>query len=79
MQISEKRECKKCTNSYSIELGDFDFYARMKVPAPILCPDCRFKRRAQFRNERILYSRSCDLCKKTIISIYHALSRWVNF
>ena len=68
---SEKKNCEKCGGSYSIEPEDFDFYARMNVPVPIICPECRFKRRAQFRNERMLYSRSCDRCEKSLISVYH--------
>lgn len=34
------------------------------------CPDCRMQRRIAFRNERTLYRRACDLCKKDGISIY---------
>ncbi|MBI4252847.1 hypothetical protein HY623_01545 [Candidatus Uhrbacteria bacterium] len=51
----------------------------MSVPVPRLCPDCRFKRRAQFRNERILYSRPCDKCKKSIISVYHEESPYTVY
>jgi hypothetical protein len=43
----------------------------MKVPAPTFCPECRLIRRLVLRNERILYKRECNLCKKNIISIYH--------
>jgi hypothetical protein len=43
----------------------------MGTPAPKICPECRFKRRALFRNEMTLYSnRSCALCSKKIISVY---------
>ena len=44
----------------------------MKVPAPGVCPDCRFKMRALFRNETTLYSgRKCALCDKSVISMYN--------
>ena len=40
------------------------------IPTPTLCPDCRFIRRASFRNLRYLYKRNCDATWKQIISIY---------
>lgn len=70
----EQRQCGTCSEKYSIEPEDFEFYDKMGAPAPLICPECRFKRRAQFRNERILYSRTCDKCKKSIISVHHASS-----
>ncbi|MBI4239439.1 hypothetical protein HY620_00425 [Candidatus Uhrbacteria bacterium] len=66
----EKKTCAKCSAMYDIEQEDVAFYQKMGSPIPVLCPDCRFKRRAQFRNERILYSRTCDRCKKQIISVF---------
>ncbi len=42
----------------------------MDVPAPTFCPMERHRRRLAWRNERTLYRRKCDLCRKTIISIY---------
>jgi len=44
--------------------------AKQPIPAPSLCPDCRNQRRLAFRNERKLYKRDCDLCKKSFISLY---------
>ncbi len=67
----ETKNCQNCKKDFVIEPEDFNFYEKMKVPAPKICPDCRFKRRAIFRNETILYSgRQCGLCGKGIISIY---------
>ena len=44
----------------------------MNVPAPNVCPDCRFRMRALFRNETTLYSgRKCGLCNKSIVSMYN--------
>ncbi|MEK7545411.1 MAG: hypothetical protein AAB551_04760 [Patescibacteria group bacterium] len=40
------------------------------LPSPTLCTDCRQQRRLAFRNERKVYHRSCDFCKKAIISVY---------
>lgn len=51
---------------------DQAFYEKIGVPAPKLSPRERERRRFAFRNERTLYRRACDLCKASIISIYHS-------
>ena len=67
---SETRTCQNCKASFTIEPEDFDFYAKMKVPPPTFCPECRRVRRLSWRNDLNLYSRTCDLCKKSIVSLY---------
>lgn len=67
---SETKQCQNCKNSFIIEADDFAFYEKMKVPPPTWCPDCRQQRRYAWRNERVLYRRNCDLCKKNIVTIY---------
>ena len=62
--------CKQCNIGFEITNSHQEFYNRIDVPAPTLCPDCRQQRRLSFRNERNLYRISCDCCKRTIISIY---------
>jgi len=74
-QKLENRVCKKCQQNFELDQDDFSFYEKMKVPVPEICPDCRFKMRAQWRNEMTLYSgRKCDLCNKNILSIYNPKS-----
>jgi len=68
---SENRICQNCKKDFNIESEDFNFYAKIKVPAPTWCPDCRFQRRLLFRNNRVFYKRECALCKKSVIAIYH--------
>jgi len=66
-----KREiCQNCQKEFRINSEDFDFYEKIKVPAPTFCPDCRLQRRFAFRNERTLYKRTCDGTGKSIISVY---------
>ena len=67
----ESRKCQNCHNQFAIEPEDFEFYKKIEVPPPTFCPECRLQRRLSFRNERILYKRACDLCKKEVISVYH--------
>lgn len=67
---SETKTCQNCQKDFTIEPEDFNFYEKIKVPPPTFCPECRFQRRMSWRNEKYLYKRNCDLCKKSIISIY---------
>ena len=62
--------CQNCKLDFIIEPDDFLFYEKIKVPAPTFCPECRFTRRMIWRNERSLYKRKCDMCEKSIISMY---------
>ncbi|MDQ5922566.1 MAG: hypothetical protein QG644_274 [Patescibacteria group bacterium] len=76
----ETRECKKCNKSFSMDKDELGFYQKMNVPIPKVCPDCRFVMKALFRNETTLYSgRKCDLCGKSIISIYHPKSPYTIY
>ena len=68
--MMEPRNCQNCNQDFSIEPADFDFYKKIDVPAPTLCPDCRYQRRLMNRNEWIFYRRPCDLCKKDIVTIH---------
>ena len=68
----ETKQCRKCKQNFETTKDDFSFYEKMKVPAPNVCPDCRFKVRAMWRNETTLYSgRKCNLCGKGVISMYN--------
>lgn len=69
---AENKSCQSCQNDFVIELEDFNFYQKIQVPPPTFCPECRLARRLAWRNERTLYKRDCDLCKKNIISMYKA-------
>jgi hypothetical protein len=51
----------------------------MKVPPPTWCPECRMKRKLIWRNERTLYKRTCDLCGKSIITMYHPKSPYTVY
>ncbi|HEV7424000.1 MAG TPA: hypothetical protein VGO21_02300 [Candidatus Paceibacterota bacterium] len=67
---TENRICKNCKKDFIIEPNDFGFYEKIKVPPPTFCPECRRQRRWAWKNNMSLYSRKCDLCEKSIISIY---------
>ena len=68
---NENKICQNCQKDFIIELNDFGFYEKIKVPPPTFCSDCRLQRRFAWRNDLSFYNRACDLCGKKIISLYH--------
>ncbi len=68
---SENKTCKNCKKDFIIEPDDFRFYKKIQVPPPTFCSECRLIRRLCWRNDLTFYNRSCDLCGKNIISLYH--------
>jgi len=75
----ETKICKNCQKEFVIDSDDFSFYEKMKVPAPVNCPMCRFQWRALWRNEMHLYSRKCQLCGKSIVAMYHPESPYTVY
>ncbi|MEK9147318.1 MAG: zinc-ribbon domain containing protein [Patescibacteria group bacterium] len=73
------KNCQNCEKEFIITQDDQQFYAKVQVPTPTFCPDCRLKRRLVWRNERTLYRNNCDLCKKSIVSIYHKDSTYTVY
>ena len=70
MTQRETKQCQNCKKEFIIESDDFDFYNKIKVPPPTWCPECRFIRRFNWRNERTFYKRICNLCGKEFIGMY---------
>ncbi len=66
----ETKQCTNCPEEFEITNRDQKYYERIKVPAPTFCPTCRQQRRYAIRNERNLHKRECDMCQKSIISMY---------
>ncbi len=71
--------CKKCRKAFLIsseELSFSEFISpkfngnQFLIPPPTLCPQCRQQARLVWRNERALYERNCNLCRKRVISMY---------
>ena len=71
--------CQNCQKDFTIEPEDFGFYEKIKVPPPTWCPECRMIRRMNFRNERSLYKQNCDLCKKSIFSMYDPKDKYIVY
>ena len=63
--------CRLIGKLFEISEADQEFYVKMGVPLPTLCPEERMRRRFAFRNERKLYRRKCSATGQDILSIYH--------
>jgi hypothetical protein len=77
--IVETKACSHCGMAFDITDKDMEFYHKVSpsiadkkygIPSPTFCPDCRMRRRLNFRNERKLYRRKCDITGKEVISMY---------
>lgn len=66
----ESRSCQNCKNTFTIEPDDFGFYAKIGVPPPTFCPQCRMQRRFGWRNERVLHRNTCAKTGKPLISAF---------
>lgn len=75
----ETRNCQNCKNDFVIEVDDFSFYEKIKVPPPTWCFECRMTRRMLFRNERSLYKQNCALCNKPTISMYDPANNYIVY
>ena len=75
----QTKSCQNCKKEFIIESEDFDFYEKIKVPAPTFCPDCRRMRRLAWMNLLNLYKRNCDLCHESFVSMYHPDAKYVVY
>jgi hypothetical protein len=69
------QQCIKCSHSFSTSVGEISLFEKMKIPVLKVCPECRFKMKALWRNETTLYSgQKCDMCEKNIITMFNPQS-----
>ncbi|MEK9166271.1 MAG: hypothetical protein AAB846_00890, partial [Patescibacteria group bacterium] len=66
--MMEKRNCQNCKREFAIDDADFNFYGKIKVPAPTWCPECRMIRRMASMGYRILYKGKCDFTDEEVIT-----------
>ncbi len=64
----QAKKCQNCKQDFIIESEDFNFYEKMKVPAPTWCPECRARRRFMWRSENVLHKRKSDYSGNIIFS-----------
>jgi hypothetical protein len=71
MNMAQTQNCKITGQPFTITDRDIEYYERLGLPLPTLCPEERCRRRFTFRNERNLYYRKSDLSGKKILTCYH--------
>ena len=65
IECEHKGTCnEQCTEAFKIIPQELQFYQRMNLPLPHLCPNCRHYQRLKQRNPLKLWHRSC-MCDKT--------------
>ena len=64
------KQCIASNQTFTITDDDVQFYAKMGVPLPTLCPAERARRRTAYRNDRHLYKRQCNGTGKPMISCF---------
>lgn len=62
--------CKTCGKNFKVVAAEHAFYQQVGLPAPVVCSDCRHKKRASLRNPRSLWSRACAECAAPIQTSY---------
>ncbi len=67
---AQTKNCQNCKKDFVIESEDFNYYEKIKVPAPTWCPKCRMERRLSFINTWSIYWRNCDKCGEKSMSMY---------
>lgn len=60
----------QCTTAFKIIPQELQFYKRMNLPLPRLCPNCRHYERLAMRNPFKLWDRNCAKCSQPIKTSY---------
>lgn len=84
--LQEIIKCASCGKAYRIIPMELDFYRRMTLPLPRLCPNCRFLERFKFVNPPRFWHRKCQCAGsadergiyKNIASHFHGLQHCPN-
>lgn len=62
--------CVQCEEQFKITPNDLQFYNKLQVPEPDLCPECRRIQLMCWRNERTFYSAKCAECGVAMVSCF---------
>lgn len=70
LHTTELRQCQRCDRKFQVIGQEADFYAKMRLPLPESCPDCRHRRRFLSRRPRKLWERRCARCTDPITTAF---------
>jgi capsule polysaccharide modification protein KpsS len=60
IECAHKGECnEQCTKAFKVNAQELQFYKKMNVALPRLCPNCRHHQRVKQRNPLKLWHRKC--------------------
>lgn len=62
--------CRECNTQFSVHTNDQNILNYFDAPPPTLCATHSLRQRLAWRNERHLYKRTCELCKKDMLAMY---------
>lgn len=62
--------CERTGKNFKIIPQELEFYKKMGLPIPRLCPEARHSDRAVFRTSRQLHERKCSDCTNTFRTTY---------
>lgn len=68
--LNRALKCEETGKPYRINKAELKFYRDNKLSIPRFHYDTRYKHRLLSKNQRILYDRKCDKCKKEIKTTY---------
>lgn len=74
-----KRKCFLCEEAFEIVPDEIAFYKKMEIAWPVYCPNCRADQRVKMRAERKMYKRTCDGCKKNLITTFPSDSPYIVY
>ena len=61
IECQHQSKCnEQCTTAFKIIQPELDFYKKMNLPLPRLCPNCRHYQRLKQRNPLKLWKRQCQ-------------------
>jgi hypothetical protein len=63
---AHEARCKEqCSGAFKFTPDELAFYKAMRLPLPVLCPNCRHFSRLKFRNPMRLWERKCGCAGRT--------------
>lgn len=63
-------KCENTNKSYKIIKAELDFYEKMNIPLPRLCPEERHNSRLVKQNEKKLSKTTCSKCNEELLTTY---------
>lgn len=73
------RKCAICGEQFELIPDEIKFYKKHGIVFPVYCPACRDKQRFNLRNEREVFKRKCDSCKKPLVTTYPPESKYIVY